>query len=366
MGYAVASTLFLLMGGFVAFGVQFTESRIAIHLSWLFLSLCIILFLGLLLDFLMRLIASRLPYATLKLSSWIGELYLIALLPITASMIFFQRLCTPSHKEEELPSSSATLHQRISEVLKEKELEILGAHDKRLLLSMASFRERLVKEVMVTRQQIFALEGTTSVLDAAREILDEGYSRIPIYKESIDNIIGVLRVKDLFAYLSENMEDQDALRKSTIEPLVKSVLFAPEMKKISLQLQDFKKHQVHMAIVVDEYGGTEGLITIEDILEELVGEILDEYDFDEKTLYKEVGANSYIVDARMSLIDMEKYLGISLPKSNDYDSLGGFLFDKAGMIPSKGFTVYQDDISIEVLYASARKVRSVHVKKSVT
>ena len=207
------------------------------------------------------------------------------------------------------------------------------------------------------------MQAETSIKEAANLLAAEGYSRTPIYRTTIDDITGVLMYKDIltkFREYEESGNDQKIIE-APIETIQKNVLYTPETKNISNLLQEFRKKQVHLAIVVDEYGGTEGIVTIEDILEEIVGEIADEYD-DEKSLFTEQPDGSWIIDARMNILDAEETLGITIPQEGEYDTVGGYVFHCAGAIPSKGFVIHQDEFELEVLYSNERVVEKVRIK----
>jgi CBS domain containing-hemolysin-like protein len=257
----------------------------------------------------------------------------------------------------------AEAKQEIFDILQQSPLEEkLEPEDKKLIESVVDFRKLIVREVMVPRVDLFALPAETSVKDAAKKIQEEGYSRTPVYKGTIDELVGILMYKDLLATYMEAIIKNDLSKlDQPIEGIVKPPLFTPETKKISHLLQEFRKRQMHLAIVVDEYGGTEGIITIEDILESLVGEIEDEYD-EEKDLYITLPDGSYIVDAKISLLDLEELLNIILPEEGDFDTLGGYVFHKAGEIPKKGFKIKLDTIELEVIRATDRAVEKVKIR----
>jgi len=146
-----------------------------------------------------------------------------------------------------------------------------------------------------------------------------------------------------------------------IETIQKGILYTPETKKISSLLQEFRKKQVHFAIVVDEYGGTEGIVTIEDILEEIVGDISDEYDQEEET-FKQTPDGSWIIDAKTSIFDIDEQLGLQIPQEEEYDTVGGYVFHVAGAIPSPGFIIHHNDFELEILESSDRAVEKVRIK----
>ncbi|HEY5260013.1 MAG TPA: hemolysin family protein, partial [Rhabdochlamydiaceae bacterium] len=230
------------------------------------------------------------------------------------------------------------------------------------ILSIASFKDRMAREVMVPRIDVFSLPSDTTLQEAIDHFLKEGYSRIPIYRDTVDHIIGVLLYKDILKHALNRSASQDS-----IEKLIKPVLYTPETKKISHLLQEFRGKQIHLAIVVDEYGGTEGIVTIEDILEELVGEIADEYDIDQELQFSSLPAGGWVVDAKMGIVDIEEDLGVKIPQSPEYDTIGGYIFHRAGAIPSKGWRIHLDDYDIEVLSSDERSIEKIritpHVKK---
>lgn len=269
------------------------------------------------------------------------------------------------HCFESFDGSMRELKHEIFQILQDAKLSpTLTLHDKKLIESVIYFQNRIAREVMVPRINIFSLDDSTTILDAAKQLQEEGYSRVPVYKDSIDHITGVLMYRDILSKYIEYLEkgNDRTILESPIESIVKPVLYAPETKKISNLLQDFKKKQVHLAIVVDEYGGTAGIVTIEDILEEIVGEIEDEYDA-EDDLFHPLSENVWIVDAKMSIIDAKEQLKILIPQEGDYDTIGGYIFHRAGTIPSKGFTIKLDAIELEVLKSNDRRIEKVKIKR---
>lgn len=255
--------------------------------------------------------------------------------------------------------------EELIEMIQESKMnKQLDPHDKQLIESVMAFKDRIAREVMVPRIDLFSLPANMTILEAAQTILKEGYSRIPVYQDSLDNIIGVLMYKDVIAkYLEYVTKGHDIhVLNAPIRTLMKNVLYTPETKKISHLLQEFRKKQVHLAIVVDEYGGTEGLVTIEDILEEIVGDIADEYD-EAVSEFTPLPEGGWVVDARMNILDIEEQFGISIPQSGDYDTIGGYIFHQTGTIPAKGFILKQPGFEIEVLRSDDRKVEKVRIQK---
>jgi CBS domain containing-hemolysin-like protein len=272
----------------------------------------------------------------------------------------FQRSKASAHPSK-LPFK---LQDKLLNYLSESELgRYLESTEKKLIHTVISFKDRIVREVMVPRIDVFSLSSETSILEAAKHFSLEGYSRIPVYKENVDKIIGVLLYKDVFSIYTKHIENKhptEALHK-TVEQFVKPVLYTPETKKIAQLLQEFRNKQIHLAIVVDEYGGTEGIVTIEDILEELVGEIEDEYDTQEEKNFLPLSSGGWIVDAKMSILDVEENLGIHIPTNAEYDTIGGYIFHKAGEIPSKGWKIHLDTIDLEVLKSDERSIRKIKI-----
>jgi len=214
---------------------------------------------------------------------------------------------------------------------------------------------------MVPRINVFAMSTTLSLKAAADNFIKEGYSRVPVYNDDLDQITGVLLYKDVVSYyLQHNKKNTENESFNNLASLVKPVLFAPETKKIATLLQDFRTRQIHIAIVVNEYGGTEGIVTIEDILEELVGEIADEYDIvDDEKLHEKHPSGGWVVDGKMTLIDLEKNTGILLPQSREYDTVGGYVFHCAATIPGPGWKVHNDLFDLEVIQSNERMILKV-------
>jgi CBS domain containing-hemolysin-like protein len=306
----------------------------------------------------------RFPEKMLRFSAPFASIFMFLAFPITFLFLKISQSFSKTIYFDQLYEPEAQVKQEIIDIIQDAELSPgINTHDKKLIESVLSFRERIVREVMVPRVNVFSLPAGTSIKQAASLLAAEGYSRTPIYRSTIDEITGVLMYKDILAKFREYEESGNDMKilEAPIENIQKPVLFAPETKKISNLLQEFRKKQVHLAIVVDEYGGTEGIVTIEDILEEIVGEISDEYD-KEESLFTEQPDGSWIIDAHMSILDVEETIGITIPQEGDYDTIGGYVFHCAGTIPSKGFIIHQDEFELEVLDSNERVVEKVWIK----
>jgi len=323
----------------------------------------IILAISVVTDVLMRLFATAWTKEMFKLAAPLASIYLLLFFPLSGAFLKITRLFFRTVRTQE-PENLFIIKNRLKEMIRESELgPFLDPYDQKLLTSVITFRERVAKEIMVPRIDMVSLSSDTLLKDAAILFLEERYSRIPIYKETLDHIVGVLLYKDVLKMVIES-----GLKKGVADPLetpieimAKPVIYAPENKKVSQLLQEFRSKQLHLAIIVDEYGGTEGIVTIEDILEELVGDIEDEYDFDEDQQFWKLPNGSWIVDAKMSIIDIENKLGIHIPPDPEYETIGGYVFHRAGTIPSKGWTIQHDDFELEILSSSDRAIEKIRI-----
>jgi putative hemolysin len=313
---------------------------------------------SLIIDFLFSLYGQLKPEAAFRYLSPLCSCFLLLCMPLTAPFFRVMKYFLPKSSKEKT-SLTFKIRDKVYELLQETELgAYLDPTEQKFILSVVSFKERIAREVMVPRINIFSMAEETPVQEAAQNFLAEGYSRIPVYKDSVDNIIGVLLYKDV---LKIYIEQSGSQLQTPISKLVKPVLYTPETKKISHLLQEFRNKQIHLAIVVDEWGGTEGIVTIEDILEELVGEIADEYDIGTQTLFSVLPGGGWIVDAKMSIIDIQEELGVKIPDSPEYDTIGGYIFHRAGAIPSKGWRIHHDEFDLEVMSSSERAVEKIKI-----
>lgn len=316
----------------------------------------LILSISLVADFLCSLIAQLRPQATFAALAPLTSSILFICIPITSPFFHILKFVLPKQrKSQELPTFR--IRDKIQELLQETELgAYLDANEKKFILSIVSFKDRVAREVMVPRIHLFSISSETPLEEAARQFLAEGYSRIPVYKENVDDIIGVLHYKDLLRVYVDQRQASCSLA-----TLLKPVLYTPETKKISSLLQEFRSKQIHLAIVVDEWGGTEGIVTIEDVLEELVGEISDEYDIAYAQQYTALSSGGWIVDAKMSIIDVLEELNIQIPEGPEYDTVGGYIFHRAGAIPVPGWRIHHDDFDLEVLSSTERALEKIKI-----
>ncbi|VAW29617.1 Hemolysins and related proteins containing CBS domains [hydrothermal vent metagenome] len=234
--------------------------------------------------------------------------------------------------------------------------------EKKILKGIATFGEKEASEVMRSRVDVTAIDTEMLFHEVIQVVTESGYSRIPVYKESLDHVEGLLYIKDLLP-LIEKQEKLDW------KQLIRPAFFVPENKKINDLLQEFRNKKIHMAIVVDEYGGTSGIITLEDILEEIVGEISDEFDVEDDAYhYKKLNNNTYLFDAKTLLNDLCKILEIDDDTfDNDRgesDSLGGLILELEGKIPKKGEKIKYRQFTFEIIDADIRKINKIKVMLS--
>jgi CBS domain containing-hemolysin-like protein len=212
---------------------------------------------------------------------------------------------------------------------------------------------------MVPRIDVFALEVSASLPEAIETATASGHSRVPVYAETIDNIVGILYAKDLLRVKPDPTQNADS---QPIRGLCRPAFFVPEAKKVDELLREMQARRFHMAIVVDEYGGMAGIVTLEDIVEEIVGEIQDEYDVAEEKLYQQNGPEEYSFQGRINLDDFNEVLGTHLAKDNA-DTLGGYIYGEIGKVPTGGEQLTVDDWTLTVEQVTGRRIRRVLARR---
>ncbi len=233
---------------------------------------------------------------------------------------------------------------------------VIEEEEREMIHSIFELGDRPVREIMVPRIDMVTLEGEDSLEDAVNLIMQGGQSRIPVYEDTIDNIIGVLYAKDLLHHLRQgNLQ-------AKVRDFVRRAYFVPESKKLDDLLHELQHQRIHMAIVVDEYGSVAGLVTIEDLVEEIIGDIQDEYD-KEELLYEQISDNEYIIDAKISIEDFNELLDTKLT-DQDYDTLGGFVYTQLDKVPSVGDVVTYENLTLTVLSTRGRRITKVKVVRT--
>lgn len=359
--YATTALFYLMSNPYFSIGITYELNHYILTLQSFFTIIALIALLAVLLDFFSLIISLYQPIASLRLSYVISSVFLFLFSPLTYLLLKIQKSLVKLSPTTPDGLKNAKIKDKILEVVWEEELNhSIDPQDKKLILSVASFRDRIAREIMVPRIDVTSLSVDQTLQEATIAFNQEGYSRIPVYKDTVDNIIGVLLFKDILNYFSTEKEEDP--KTVSIKKLLKPVLYTPETKKISELLQEFRNKQLHLAIVVDEYGGTEGIVTIEDILEELVGEIADEYDDkQEEVLFTTHPEGGWVVDGKMNINDIEKELGIQIPNSPEYDTIGGYIFERSGAIPTKGWRIHQENFDLEILRSSDRAIEKIRI-----
>ena len=258
--------------------------------------------------------------------------------------------------EEQGPMSTVTEEELKSMVDAGHEGGVLEGDERQMIYSIFELGDTLVREIMLPRIYINALEVTTPLPEAVDTLIRLGHSRVPVYEESVDNILGLLYAKDLLRVWSQG-DQIDSLRS-----LLRPATFIPEAKKVDELLEEMQKGHVHMAMVVDEYGGIAGLVTLEDIFEEIVGEIQDEYDQSEEAPYVQVGDGEYIFQGRVDIKNFNEVMGSQLP-TEETETLGGFIYEQVGRVPLSGESLQVGDISLTFEQVIGRRIRKVRAKK---
>jgi putative hemolysin len=230
---------------------------------------------------------------------------------------------------------------------------VIEEEEREMIHSIFELGDRPVREVMVPRIDMVTLESDDTLDDATTLIMQGGQSRIPVYEDTIDNIIGVLYAKDLLRHLRQGSTQ------ARVRDFVRPAYFVPESKKLDDLLHELQHQRVHMAIVVDEYGSVAGLVTIEDLVEEIIGDIQDEYD-KEEVLYERISDDEYVMDAKIGIDDFNELLDTRLV-GEDYDTLGGFVYTQLDKVPSVGDEVKYRNLTLTVLSTKGRRITKVKV-----
>jgi len=284
--------------------------------------------------------------------AWLGDAMRFVFSPVAALMMA-------------LLGSSENLQQRLGPVT-EEEIRTwvntdqgdsgLEKDEREMIYSIFQFGETLCREVMVPRIDITGLEVSATVQEAIDIFTKSGHSRVPVYEETIDEIIGLLYAKDL---LRTDLTEKE---KTEVRPFLRKAYFIPESKNVDELLREMQAQGVHMAIVVDEYGGTAGLVTLEDIVEEIVGEIRDEYDQAEELEFQQMSEDEVVFSGRIDLDDVYDILGVDLTEDMA-DTLGGYIYGQIGRVPVGGEQIKVDGWLLTVSQVSGRRIRKVLAKR---
>ncbi len=258
----------------------------------------------------------------------------------------------------ELPVESHKISEEDIKVIVSsgKEKGLFSEEEEEIIEAALELDDTYVSEIMTPRRDIFAIEGGLTVKETIEKIEGKDYSRIPVYKETLDNIIGILYVKDIIFLKFEGKENE------IIDKHLRKAFFIPEFTTLISLLEEFERTKNHFAIVIDEHGTVVGIVTFQDIVEFLVGDLPEEYEREDGTL-KQVGENEWIVSGKIDIEELAEKIGIKLPQDYEFDTLAGFIFDYLKRIPSEGETFEYDGFLFEILKVEKNRIISVKIKK---
>ena len=301
--------------------------------------------------------AARYAGATL-IGAFSGFLHLLRLvmLPITKIMHAVDGLVRHASGASD-EAEAGEIEQEILSVVEEGEKEgVVDEEEREMIESVIEFRDTQVGQIMTARPEIVGLELKSSLTEVKSTLEESGHSRIPVYDGTLDHIVGILYARDLLKHLGLPPDRFD------IRSAIRPAIYVPETKPLRDLLNDFRMQKVHIAIVLDEYGGTAGLVTIEDILEELVGDISDEHEPAEPAMLKKLDDHTWEADARVYLDEINRQVGLSIPEDQGFDTLGGFISTTLGRIPTVGTLFEHAHVKYTILSAEPQKVNRVRIE----
>lgn len=320
-------------------------------LGWLFLILVVAALIGLMLEFLVeRLVLSRLEHSALALTS-VAVFLNFLLRPFTWLLLLVVGPAADVQRQLNAVTEDE-LKSWVEDVDGESSLE---KGERKMIYDIFQFSDRLCREIMVPRIDMVAMDVSASLPEAIQMVTRYGHSRIPVYEETIDNILGLLYAKDLLRSLGSE-------KPLGVRELLRPAYFIPEAKKVDELLREMQAQRIHMALVVDEYGGLAGMVTLEDIVEEIVGEIRDEFDQSEELLYQIGGPDEVVFHGRIDLDDFNEVLGTHLVK-DVADSLGGYIYGQIGRVPLGGEQMQVEDWTLTVEQVSGQRIRKVRAQR---
>ena len=306
------------------------------------------------------LIARRNPERTLEILLPPFDVAARFLQPLTGVLVRLivdpRRERAAGEGEEEAQEAGEVAHLEAGE-----EQGLIEQDERRLLQSIVDFGDTLVREVMTPRPDMVAIRADATLEELRALFREQEYSRVPIYGENLDNIQGIVFLKDLI-----QVNDFSKIAHQRLQPdcpdLIRPATFVPETKRVADLLKEFQRKQVQAAIVVDEYGGTAGLVTIEDLLEEIVGEIRDEYDVETEPVVDE-GRGSFVFSAKVNIDEIRERLGVEI-EAEGFETVGGYVLTRVGRVPAVGETFELDGLAVEVLEAERRRIHKVRFSRA--
>jgi CBS domain containing-hemolysin-like protein len=278
--------------------------------------------------------------------------------PLTGGLVGLITADGRRDRQEALPAGTAPDDEGARDAAAEAAAEqgIIEGDERRLLQSIVDFGDTLVREVMTPRPDIIAIPADATLDDLRELFREQEYSRLPVYEENLDNILGIVFVKDLIHLTAVEGGARP------ITTLVRPAVVVPETKRVPDLLKEFQRRQQQIAIVVDEYGGTAGLVTIEDLLEEIVGEIRDEYDVEAEAVVDE-GSGSFVFSAKVNIDEVRERLRVEI-EPDGFETVGGYVLTRVGRVPAVGETFEFDGLNVEVLEAERRRIHKVRFRRS--
>ena len=248
----------------------------------------------------------------------------------------------------------ANSEEELQELIDASEQQgIIDEGEGEMIQSILELDETILREIMIPRTDMVSIDADAPFSQILDAILESGHSRIPVYQNNVDNIIGLVYAKDLLRYWGRPIDS------IPLDEIMRPPYLVPESKQVSVLLKEFQEARVHIAIVIDEYGGTSGLVTIEDLIEEIVGEIQDEYDLEEQLLVEQADG-TLLVDARLSIEEFEEYFDIEVAREK-FDTVGGYVVEQCGRVPAVGETVHTDKFDITVVQGDQRVLRQLRI-----
>ena len=300
-----------------------------------------------LLEFLPNLFENELEYFNMK--SW-SKNWIIKYNPLVSSNDMLSKLLRLKKSENENNSDQKEMDLNI-------ESDQLDDHEIRMIKGVFRLDRTIVREIMIPRVDIVSASTTVKLKTLSELMMTSGHSKIPIYDSDIDHMKGIAYARDVLGLL---LKDASSINRKISLNLIRPALFVPETKILDELLTQFQQEQVHIAIVMDEYGGVSGIVTIEDLLEEIVGEIEDEFDFGDPNIEK-IDSNNYIIDGKTSLEQVNELLSIDI-EGDGFDTIGGLVYQRLGKIPSVGDDISIGNLNVEVTETVGRRVKKLVVK----
>ncbi len=334
--------------------VRYTSS-LAIHQDWWQFLLVVMLaaFVLFWAEWALSLVALKSPETWAIRMTPVASVMILAMSPFTALPLLVSGDVSRTSESSSQPYMTEDDLKIMVDTGQEEGLLEVG--ERRMIHRIFDLGETLAREIMVPRIDVMALDVQTPLEEALDALLRSGYSRVPVFDETVDNVLGLLYAKDLLRVWREGGTLQD------LKNLLRPAYFVPEAKKVDELLAEMQSQRIHMAVVVDEYGGVAGLVTLEDIVEEIVGEIVDEFDLAEESPYETLAEGEFMFLGRIDLDDFNEIVASNLPKE-EADTLGGYIYSRLGHVPSPGEVVEVENLRLTVEQVSGRRIRKVRVQ----